>query len=110
MSVLKRFQVLFSVCCLFCTFTLGAEEISSAAMSLEQKVGQLFMVHTHGTVAGKKRASSLKGFMSGGSFITIGPINWITPIRSLSSAPPCRRWQRCAYSLRPIKKAATFPD
>lgn len=66
MNRLKRFQVLFSVCSLFYTFTLWAEDASCAALSLEQKVGQLFMVHTHGTVAGEEARVLIEDLHIGG--------------------------------------------
>ena len=110
MSVLKRFQVLFSVCCLFCTFTLGAEEMSSAAMSLEQKVGQLFMVHTHGTVAGEEARELIEGLHVGGIIY----YNWSNqldnPDQVAQLSASLQKMAKVRYSLRPIRKAATFPD
>ncbi len=44
----------FSLCWFFCAPILHADPLSLSGMTLEQKVCQLFMIHTHGTAEEKK--------------------------------------------------------
>ncbi len=72
MGWIKPFTILFLVCGLFCGFTLRAN------LSLEQKVGQLFMVHTHGTLAGEEAKKLIEELHVGGIIY----YNWSNTLES----------------------------